>query len=57
MDVGVRCCSFANAILDALENTNVVAKVVARAREAGYKGGYTECLTHVNVVSAKEVHR
>ncbi|MFS7968803.1 hypothetical protein Hanom_Chr09g00801811 [Helianthus anomalus] len=40
----------ANAILDALENTNAVA----RAREGGFKVGYIECLTHVNVVSTKK---
>ncbi|KAJ0615481.1 hypothetical protein HanIR_Chr02g0074601 [Helianthus annuus] len=44
----------ANAILDASENTNVVAEVVGHAREAGYKADYTECLTHVNVVSARK---
>ncbi|MFS7956736.1 hypothetical protein Hanom_Chr07g00658021 [Helianthus anomalus] len=31
------------------ENTNVVSNVVARAQESGYKAGYNECLTHVNV--------
>ncbi|KAJ0930066.1 hypothetical protein HanPSC8_Chr04g0145011 [Helianthus annuus] len=43
-----------NAILDALENTNAVAGVVGRAREAGYKANYIECIAHVNVVSAKK---
>ncbi|KAJ0934446.1 hypothetical protein HanRHA438_Chr03g0107541 [Helianthus annuus] len=44
----------ANAILHALETTNAVADVVERARDAGYMAGYTECLTHVNVVSEKK---
>ncbi|MFS7993362.1 hypothetical protein Hanom_Chr12g01093161 [Helianthus anomalus] len=44
----------ANAILDAPENTDAVAEVVGRAREARYKVGYTECLAHVNVVSVKK---
>ncbi|KAJ0770622.1 hypothetical protein HanPI659440_Chr07g0259751 [Helianthus annuus] len=43
----------ANAILDAPETTFAVAAVVARARDAGYRAGYTECLTHVNAVSEK----
>ncbi|KAF5799490.1 hypothetical protein HanXRQr2_Chr07g0305121 [Helianthus annuus] len=33
------------------KKNHAVADVVARARETGYKAGYTECLTHVNVVS------
>ncbi|MFS7923832.1 hypothetical protein Hanom_Chr03g00265501 [Helianthus anomalus] len=44
----------ANAILDAPETTVAVADVVARARDVGYKAGYTKCLTHVNVVSDKK---
>ncbi|MFS7993355.1 hypothetical protein Hanom_Chr12g01093081 [Helianthus anomalus] len=44
----------ANTILDAPENTDAVAEVVGRAREAGYKVGYTECLAHVNAVSVKK---
>ncbi|MFS7956735.1 hypothetical protein Hanom_Chr07g00658011 [Helianthus anomalus] len=36
------------------ENTNVVANVVARAQETGYKAGYIEYLTHVNVVSEQK---
>ncbi|MFS7905449.1 hypothetical protein Hanom_Chr01g00047841 [Helianthus anomalus] len=43
-----------NAILDAPENTHATAKVVECAREAGFKAGYTECLTHVNALSAKK---
>ncbi|KAF5810045.1 hypothetical protein HanRHA438_Chr04g0174431 [Helianthus annuus] len=46
--------NFANAVLDAPENTDAVAEVVCRAREAGYKVGYVECFTHVNVVSPKK---
>ncbi|KAM0066563.1 hypothetical protein Hdeb2414_s0002g00050481 [Helianthus debilis subsp. tardiflorus] len=44
----------ANAILDALENTNAVAGVVGSAREAGYKADYIECIAHVNFVSTKK---
>ncbi|KAF5774612.1 hypothetical protein HanRHA438_Chr13g0612931 [Helianthus annuus] len=44
-DFGV--ANVANAILDAPENTDAVAQVVECVREAGYKAGYTECLTHV----------
>ncbi|KAF5790875.1 hypothetical protein HanXRQr2_Chr09g0388221 [Helianthus annuus] len=51
-DFGV--ANVANTILDALENTDAVAKVLKCAREAGYKAGYTECLTHVNALSAKK---
>ncbi|KAJ0836960.1 hypothetical protein HanRHA438_Chr16g0772841 [Helianthus annuus] len=40
------------AILDAPENTDAVAKVRECAREAGFKAGYNECLTHVNALSA-----
>ncbi|MFS7989806.1 hypothetical protein Hanom_Chr11g01051171 [Helianthus anomalus] len=43
-----------NAILDAPETTYAVADVVAHARDAGYKAGYTECLTHVNAISKKK---
>ncbi|KAJ0802700.1 hypothetical protein HanPI659440_Chr03g0131921 [Helianthus annuus] len=46
--------AIANAILDAPETTVAVADVVARARDAGYKVGYTKYLTHVNVVSDKK---
>ncbi|KAF5809703.1 hypothetical protein HanXRQr2_Chr04g0160401 [Helianthus annuus] len=43
-----------NTILDAPENTDTVADVVARAREARCKAGYTGCLAQVNVVSVKK---
>ncbi|KAJ0796019.1 hypothetical protein HanPI659440_Chr04g0157271 [Helianthus annuus] len=43
-----------NAILDAPENTDAVADVVGRAREARYKAGYIECLAQVNVISVKK---
>ncbi|KAJ0797423.1 hypothetical protein HanPI659440_Chr04g0173651 [Helianthus annuus] len=43
-----------NAILDAPENTNAVAAVIARSREAGYKAGNTGCLVHVNAGSPKK---
>ncbi|KAJ0750129.1 hypothetical protein HanLR1_Chr05g0178351 [Helianthus annuus] len=51
-DFGV--ANVANVILDAPENTDAVAKVVECAREAGYNAAYTECLTHVNALSAKK---
>ncbi|MFS8008342.1 hypothetical protein Hanom_Chr14g01271561 [Helianthus anomalus] len=43
-----------NAILDAPEVSVAVKAVRAKARDAGYKAGYTECLTHVNVVSERK---
>ncbi|KAM0055333.1 hypothetical protein Hdeb2414_s0006g00204901 [Helianthus debilis subsp. tardiflorus] len=36
------------AILDALENTAAVANVNERARQAGFKAGYNQCLNNVN---------
>ncbi|KAF5765292.1 hypothetical protein HanRHA438_Chr15g0714351 [Helianthus annuus] len=51
-DFGVS--NVANAILDAPENTDAVAKVMECAREAGFKVGYNECLTHVNAFSVKK---
>ncbi|MFS8001396.1 hypothetical protein Hanom_Chr13g01189911 [Helianthus anomalus] len=35
-------------ILDAPENASVVNELKERAREAGFKAGYNECLNHVN---------
>ncbi|KAJ0680933.1 hypothetical protein HanPI659440_Chr16g0630051 [Helianthus annuus] len=43
-----------NAILDAPKNTDALAEVVGRTREAGYKASYTECLAQVNAVSVKK---
>ncbi|KAJ0800327.1 hypothetical protein HanPI659440_Chr03g0101691 [Helianthus annuus] len=51
-DFGV--ANVANAILDAPENTIAVTNVIDRAREAGFKAGYNECLTHVNALSSKK---
>ncbi|KAM0064233.1 hypothetical protein Hdeb2414_s0003g00100471 [Helianthus debilis subsp. tardiflorus] len=44
----------ANAILGAPEVDATVIVLRAKARDAGYKAGDTECLTHVNVVSEKK---
>ncbi|MFS7967304.1 hypothetical protein Hanom_Chr09g00784211 [Helianthus anomalus] len=35
-------------ILDAPENASVVKELKEHAREAGFKAGYNECLSHVN---------
>ncbi|MFS7934420.1 hypothetical protein Hanom_Chr05g00391371 [Helianthus anomalus] len=35
-------------VLDAPENASAVAETNERARQAGFKAGYNECLTHVN---------
>ncbi|KAF5805792.1 hypothetical protein HanRHA438_Chr05g0223001 [Helianthus annuus] len=35
-------------ILDAPENTAVVNEIKERARQAGFKASYNECVTHVN---------
>ncbi|KAF5767412.1 hypothetical protein HanRHA438_Chr14g0633951 [Helianthus annuus] len=43
-----------NAILSTPEVDAVVAALRAKARDAGYKACYTECLTHVNAVSDRE---
>ncbi|KAJ0592353.1 hypothetical protein HanHA300_Chr03g0084061 [Helianthus annuus] len=43
-----------NAILEARENTAVVANVNKRAREAGFKAGYNQCLNDVNALSTKQ---
>ncbi|MFS7939286.1 hypothetical protein Hanom_Chr05g00449951 [Helianthus anomalus] len=51
LDYGV--VHIANAILDAPETIVAVAVVMAKARDAGYRVGYTECLTHVNVVDTE----
>ncbi|KAJ0914609.1 hypothetical protein HanPSC8_Chr06g0240511 [Helianthus annuus] len=52
LDYGV--VYIANAILSAQEVDVAVATLRAKARDAGYKAGYTECLTHVNAVSDKK---
>ncbi|KAJ0789220.1 hypothetical protein HanPI659440_Chr05g0200991 [Helianthus annuus] len=44
----------ANAILDAPDVDVAVATLRAKARDVGYKVGYTDCLTHVNAVSDKK---
>ncbi|KAJ0599175.1 hypothetical protein HanHA300_Chr00c0061g0700241 [Helianthus annuus] len=44
----------ANAILDAPKVDAKVAALRAKVRDAGYKVGYTEYLTHVNVASDKK---
>ncbi|KAJ0835094.1 hypothetical protein HanRHA438_Chr16g0751181 [Helianthus annuus] len=35
-------------VLDAPENATAVNELKERAREAGFKAGYNECLSHVN---------
>ncbi|KAF5758919.1 hypothetical protein HanXRQr2_Chr16g0735001 [Helianthus annuus] len=44
----------ANAILNAPEEYDTVLVLRAKARDAGYKAAYTECLTHVNSVPEKK---
>ncbi|KAJ0693257.1 hypothetical protein HanPI659440_Chr15g0595121 [Helianthus annuus] len=38
-------------ILDAPENTTAVNELKDRVRQAGFKAGYNECITHVNPFS------
>ncbi|KAM0035654.1 hypothetical protein Hdeb2414_s0015g00448991 [Helianthus debilis subsp. tardiflorus] len=38
-------------ILDAPENAAAVNELKERAREAGFKAGYNQCITHVNPFS------
>ncbi|KAJ0779589.1 hypothetical protein HanPI659440_Chr06g0228171 [Helianthus annuus] len=52
LDYGV--VYIANAISSAPEVDVAVATLRAKARDAGYKAGYTECLTHVNDVLDKK---
>ncbi|MFS7945111.1 hypothetical protein Hanom_Chr06g00520121 [Helianthus anomalus] len=44
----------ANATLSAPEVDATVAALRAKARDAGYKVGYTECLNHINAISDKK---
>ncbi|KAJ0805672.1 hypothetical protein HanPI659440_Chr02g0080941 [Helianthus annuus] len=43
------------AILDALENTAAVADVNERARQAGFKVGYYQCLNDVNLFFSSKI--
>ncbi|KAJ0800519.1 hypothetical protein HanPI659440_Chr03g0103921 [Helianthus annuus] len=44
-------------ILDAPENATAVNELKERARQAGFKVGYNECLSHVNPFYKKQIYQ
>ncbi|MFS8004180.1 hypothetical protein Hanom_Chr13g01222661 [Helianthus anomalus] len=46
--ISIWCPFYLCTILDAPENATAVNEIKERARQAGFKVGYNECLTHVN---------
>ncbi|KAJ0614516.1 putative AH/BAR domain superfamily protein [Helianthus annuus] len=46
-----------HAILDAPKNATGVDLIRLRAREAGFIAGYNRCISHINVLSQRQIHR